>query len=351
MGRSDRFSIGFKPTGRRIRLGPLPVSGRESGHYLRPASGRSVKPGPGGRVSLGTTSASVSLAAPTTGPSARRASARQRVWEKVETRARFHHTKEGTKTVEAIGTHAERACLGLDVHKDSITATHLAPGGKTLRTWTVPTIRRSVLALARGVAPATPIVLEASSAGKAVAFVLKEAGRELPLAAPNKVALIAKAPVKSDERDSAALAHLYQSGFLPECYVPSPEIDRLRTLVRIRADLGFKMTRIKNQVHALVTRNLLDEETAGISDWFGIGGIRKLVGLPLPDEEKGHLALYLEQLTTLADQEEPLHTELARAAEQDVALPTGRDLDGIGEKLTARGGALESLDREEAHAG
>ena len=281
-----------------------------------------MKPGPGGRVSLGTTSASVSLAAPTTGPSARRASARQRVWEKVETRARFHHTKEGTKTVEAIGTHAERACLGLDVHKDSITATHLAPGGKTLRTWTVPTNRRSVLALARGVAPATPIVLEASTAGKAVAFVLKEAGRELHMAAPNKVALIAKAPVKTDERDSAALAHLYQSGFLPECYVPSPEIDRLRTLVRIRADLGFKMTRIKNQVHALVTRNLLDEETAGISDWFGIGGIRKLVGLPLPDEEKGHLALYLEQLTTLADQEETLHTELARAAEErpDVRL-------------------------------
>ncbi|MGI0132115.1 MAG: IS110 family transposase [Thermoplasmata archaeon] len=144
---------------------------------------------------------------------------------------------------------------------------------------------------------------------------LKEAGRELHMAAPNKVALIAKAPVKTDERDSATLAHLYQSGFLPECYVPSPEIDRLRTLVRARADLGFKMTRIKNQVHALVTRNLLDEEMDSVSDWFGVGGIRKLVTFPLPEEEKGHLALYLEQLTVLAEQEETMHAELARAAE------------------------------------
>ena len=85
-------------------------------------------------------------------------------------------------------------------------------------------------------------------------------------------------------------------------------------LVPMRGDLGFKMTRIKNQVHALVTRNLLDEEMAGISDWFGVGGIRKLVVLPLPDEEKGRLAFHLDQLASLVDQEETLHTELARSA-------------------------------------
>ncbi len=61
------------------------ISGRECGHYLRPVSGQSVTPGPGGRAILGTTSAKFSLVAPTTGPSARLASAGQRVWEKVET--------------------------------------------------------------------------------------------------------------------------------------------------------------------------------------------------------------------------------------------------------------------------
>ena len=171
-------------------------------------------------------------------------------------------------------------------------------------------------------APATPIVLKASTAGKAVAFVLKEAGQELHRAAPNKAALIAKAPVTTDKRDSAALANPFQAVFLPEGYVPLPEIDRLRTLVRARADLGFKMTRIKNQCHALATQSHLNEEMAGLSDGFGVGGIRQLVALPLPEEEKGHLPLSLQQLTILADQEETLHTEWARATEErtDVRL-------------------------------
>ncbi len=43
-------------------------------------------------------------------------------------------TKEETKIVKAIGTNAERACRGLDAHKDSIRAPHLTTGGTTLRT-------------------------------------------------------------------------------------------------------------------------------------------------------------------------------------------------------------------------
>ena len=74
-------------------------------------------------------------------------------------------------------------------------------------------------------APATPIVHEASNAGKAVALVLKGAGQERHRAAPNKVALIDKAPVTTDERDSAALAHPYKAGILPG----------LRTLTRDRS--------------------------------------------------------------------------------------------------------------------
>ncbi|MDG6969990.1 MAG: IS110 family transposase [Nitrososphaerota archaeon] len=61
---------------------------------------------------------------------------------------------------------------------------------------------------------------------------------------------------------------------------------------------------------------------AGLSDGFGVEGIRQLVALPLPEEEKGLLALSLQQLTILADQEETLHAEWARAAEErtDVRL-------------------------------
>lgn len=143
-----------------------------------------------------------------------------------------------------------RPCLGLDVHTSSITATRLDPGGQTMKTWTFPTTRDALVGLTQEVMANVPIVLEASTAGKAVASLLKGEGRELHMAAPNKVALIARAQVKTDERDSATLAHLYQSGFLPECYVPPPEIDRLRLLVRARQEIRVKVGVVKNQLQS-----------------------------------------------------------------------------------------------------
>ena len=213
-------------------------------------------------------------------------------------------------------------CLGLDVHKATTTATYLGPDGKTKRVWTFPTTRDALRAFSKEADPHAPIVLEASTSGKAVATLLKEAGRELHMAAPKEVALIAKSAVKTDRRDSAKLAHLYQAGFLPECYIPPPEIDRLRSLVRQRQDLGYKVGLVKNQVHALVTRNLLDGEMSSVSDWFGVGGLRRLTRLPLAVEERAALARYLRQLTYLAEQEEELQRSLAQAAvdREDVRL-------------------------------
>ena len=204
-----------------------------------------------------------------------------------------------------------RPCVSLDVHKGSITATRMEPGGQVVKTWTLPTTRADVATLAQGISSSVPVVLEASTAGKAVALVLKEQGLELHMAAPNK---IPKPAVKTDKRDSIRLGHLYQSGSMPECYVPPPEIEHLRLLTRNRKDLAHKVTLVKNQAHALVTRNLLDSEMKGVSDWFGVGGMQKLARLPLPPEDRAHLARYLEQLELLAQQEETMQVELAQIA-------------------------------------
>ncbi len=212
-----------------------------------------------------------------------------------------------------------RPCVSLDVHKGSITATRMEPGGQVAKTWTLPTTRSEVLSLAQGIPPSVPVVLEASTAGKAVALVLKEKGCELHMAAPN---LIPKPAVKTDKRDIVRLGHIYQSGSMPECYVPSPEIEHLRLLTRNRKDLAHKVTLVKNQVHALVTRNLLDSEMKSVSDIFGVAGLQKLARLPLPPEDRAHLARYLEQLELLARQEEAMQAELAKVAQgrKDVQL-------------------------------
>jgi transposase len=76
------------------------------------------------------------------------------------------------------------------------------------------------------------------------------------------------------------------------------------------------------QVHALITRNLLDSEMNRFSDWFGVGGIRAMVRLPLPEAHRAMLGRSLRQLRLLAEQEEELQRELARIAvdREDVRL-------------------------------
>lgn len=53
-----------------------------------------------------------------------------------------------------------------------------------MRVWTIPTTRGALAELAATIDAKTPIVLEARIAGKAVATVLKQAGRKLHMAAP-----------------------------------------------------------------------------------------------------------------------------------------------------------------------
>jgi transposase len=101
-------------------------------------------------------------------------------------------------------------------------------------------------------------------------------------------------------------------------------------LIRNRKDLAVKVGLVKNQIHALVTRNIMDEEMKSVSDWFGVAGIRKLVSLPFPPVERAHLARYLEQLELLANQEESMQAELAKVAVERKDMQLLMTIPGVG---------------------
>ncbi len=179
-------------------------------------------------------------------------------------------------------------CIALDVHKRTITASHV---GSDTKTWKFPTTREKIVKELKQYGN-IPVVLEASTTGKAVASLLISEGRELHMAEPNKLAMIARAQVKTDRRDA----------------------EMLRLIVRQRRDMGHKLSLVKNQIHALVSRNLLDNEMDGISDWFGIAGLRRLNTLPLPRHERQHLFFCLSQIKSLVDMEEQMQSQLALIA-------------------------------------
>lgn len=217
---------------------------------------------------------------------------------------------------------AERPCVGLDVHQKTCTATLLDPGGVEREQWEIETTRAGLEAFARRLPPGAAVALEASTVGKAVCGFLRENGTDVHMASPRKLRAITTSGVKTDKRDSAHLAHLLQTDYFPRSYLPPPEIDRIRTLVRFRMGLGREAARIKNRVHAMVARNLLYERMEAHSDWFGKGGLKSLVALPLSDNDRFELRSLLEQLRTIVGQEEGIQHELARLGKErkDVQL-------------------------------
>jgi transposase len=84
---------------------------------------------------------------------------------------------------------------------------------------------------------------------------------------PSKTRAIAEAKVKTDKVDAKILAQLLAADFLPPVWLPDERTRGLRRQITRRAQLVRQRTRIKNQVHAILARNLVP--TPPMSDLFG----------------------------------------------------------------------------------
>jgi transposase len=104
--------------------------------------------------------------------------------------------------------------------------------------------------------------------------------------------------------------------YVRRCYIPSPYIEELRFLVMQQIQIGRKITRVKNQIHALLERNMI-HELDGVSDIFGVEGLRRLAGTQLPPPDMVALARYLEELKLVVAHHKQLETEFARIAVSD----------------------------------
>lgn len=94
---------------------------------------------------------------------------------------------------------------------------------------------------------------------------------------------IAAAKIKTDKIDARVLAQLGAADFLPPVWRPEAETQELRRRVAHRAGLVRQRTRLRNQVHAVLARNLV---TIDVTDLFGRKGRRLLAEVALPGHER-----------------------------------------------------------------
>ncbi len=78
---------------------------------------------------------------------------------------------------------------------------------------------------------------------------------DVKLAHPYKTKAITEARIKNDKLDAKMVANLLRANLIAESYVPPKEVRELRDLTKTRKSLIEDRSRLKNRVHAILTRN------------------------------------------------------------------------------------------------
>jgi transposase len=172
--------------------------------------------------------------------------------------------------------------IALDVHRD-LCEVAIAEGGRVRRAGRVETTPATLELFAQSLAADDQVVLEATGNALAIARIIQPHVSRVVLANP-KAVKNATQTAKTDKLDARTLAKLLAAGFLPEVWTPDEQTRVLRRRISRRAQLVRQRTREKNQVHAILIRNL--KQRAPAADLFGVAGRCWLAAQELPADER-----------------------------------------------------------------
>jgi transposase len=150
-------------------------------------------------------------------------------------------------------TDATRVAVGLDVHKSSIRLAAMR-AGEVLAEQTLEHDHEAVIA-AVGRWPGARVCQEAGPTGFGLHRALVDAGIDSVIVAPGLVPSRPGDKVKTDKRDARRLAGLHAAGLLTEIFIPTPEHEALRDLVRAREDARLDRMRARHRLGKFVLRH------------------------------------------------------------------------------------------------
>jgi transposase len=198
--------------------------------------------------------------------------------------------------------------IGIDVHREFAEVAVLEDG-VARSGGRVPATPEGIRLLADSLAPDDVVAIEATVNTYAVARLLEERVGRVVISNPIKTRAIAEAKVKTDQIDARVLAQLLAAGFLPEVWRPCEELQALRRLVAQRTRIVRERTRLKNQVQAVLHRNLIPRCPA--ADLFGRKGRGWLAEQDLPADEQILVASALRRLDVAGEELGLVERELA----------------------------------------
>ena len=199
--------------------------------------------------------------------------------------------------------------IGLDVHKRSVYATVMENNGDIIIQRNMENNIEMVNEFLSDYRD-HDIVIESSTSGKYLCKELLKLNYKLHLINPSKVPEIYNNYKKTDKEDSFQLADVFRNGGMKEIYIPSEEIENIRSLVRYRHSLGEEITLKKNKVHALLTSyGIIIKAT----DPFGKKGLKEIENNynNLNYSDKIVLRSLLNDISYIKDMEKEIETEIS----------------------------------------
>src|SRR6266481_4160736 len=147
--------------------------------------------------------------------------------------------------------------VGLDVHAETIAVAVAESGGEVRSLGTIPNTPEAVRRLAKKLGPPETlrVCYEAGPTGYVLYRQLTALGVPCAVIAPTLVPVKAGDRVKTDRRDAEKLARSYRSGDLTPVWVPAPDHEALRDLVRAREAAKQDQLRARHRLGKFLLRS------------------------------------------------------------------------------------------------
>jgi transposase len=148
-----------------------------------------------------------------------------------------------------------RTLVGLDVHATKIVAAVLDAESGELRAFGMNGDAGEAAAFCAGLPRPVRVAYEAGPTGYGLARELSKRRVECVVAAPSKIPRASGDRVKTDRRDAELLVRLLLAGKLHAVWVPGPEEEALRDLVRAREAVRMDLMRARHRLSKLLLRH------------------------------------------------------------------------------------------------
>lgn len=204
-----------------------------------------------------------------------------------------------------------RRCIGLDVHRE-FGQVAVWEDGLVRQAGQVALTDEGLRVFVDSLGPEDEVAVEATCNTHAIVRLIEPHVARVVVSNSQKTRAIAEAKVKTDKVDAEVLAQLLAADYLPSVWVADQAIQALRRQASRRAHIVRQRTRLKNQVQAVLHRNLIARCPA--ADLFGIKGRCWLANQPLPADEEFAVEALLRQLDFHAQELRIIDAALGRIA-------------------------------------